>query len=76
MLVLTRKVGEAIVIGGNIVITPTRMVGDRVRLTIEAPRDVLILRGELRRCDDCGEAMIDCRCVSPDASGERNGAHL
>jgi len=47
MLVLTRKQNEKIRIGDSIVITVVRMKGKGVRLGIEAPSDVNILRGEL-----------------------------
>ena len=47
MLVLTRKPGEEIVIGENIVITVVRVQGDKVRLGISAPPHVNIVRGEL-----------------------------
>jgi len=47
MLVLSRKVGEKIRIGENIVLTIVRMQGDKVRVGIEAPPDVIVLRDEL-----------------------------
>ena len=47
MLVLTRKVGEKVVIQGGITVTVVRAEDGRVRLGIEAPDDVRILRGEL-----------------------------
>ena len=47
MLVLSRKVGERIVIGDNITVVVQRVSGGRVSLAIEAPQDVRILRGEL-----------------------------
>jgi carbon storage regulator len=47
MLVLSRKIGESIVIGKDIVVTVCEMHGGRMRLAIEAPRDVLVLRKEL-----------------------------
>jgi carbon storage regulator len=47
MLVLGRKVGERIVIGKDICITVTMIRGDLVRIGIEAPRQVTILREEL-----------------------------
>lgn len=47
MLVLSRKVGEKIVIGNDIVLTVVNVQGDRVRLGIDAPDDVRILRSEL-----------------------------
>ncbi|UZN23349.1 carbon storage regulator CsrA [bacterium 3DAC] len=47
MLVLTRKKGEAIVIGDNIKIVVVSVSGDSVKIGIEAPADVKILRAEL-----------------------------
>ena len=47
MLVLSRKRSERIRIGDNIVITVVRLGPDNVRLGIEAPDDVAILREEL-----------------------------
>src|SRR5262245_31440905 len=47
MLVLTRKYQEKIRIGNNITITVLRMKGKAVRLGIEAPADVPVIRGEL-----------------------------
>ena len=47
MLVLSRKVGERIHVGDNIVLEIRRIAGNRVTVALEAPRDVRILRGEL-----------------------------
>lgn len=47
MLVLTRKAGESIVIGNKIRITIKKIQGKRVRLIIDAPKDVSIKREEL-----------------------------
>ncbi|HVT29565.1 MAG TPA: carbon storage regulator [Lacipirellulaceae bacterium] len=47
MLVLTRKYQEKIRIGDNITITVLRAKGKAVRLGIEAPADVPVIRGEL-----------------------------
>jgi carbon storage regulator len=47
MLVLSRKESEKIKLGDSIVLTIVRVSGDRVRLGIEAPSDMLILRHEL-----------------------------
>ena len=49
MLVLSRKEGEQLLIGDDIVLTINRISGNRVAIGIEAPRNVRILRGELER---------------------------
>ncbi len=47
MLVLSRKLGEKIFIGDNICITVVDIDRGKIRLGIEAPRDVAIYRQEL-----------------------------
>nr|MBO2494549.1 carbon storage regulator [Clostridia bacterium]PZN11661.1 MAG: carbon storage regulator [Caldicoprobacter oshimai] len=47
MLVLSRKAGQSILIGHNIEIKIIEVQGDQVRIGINAPRDVNILRKEL-----------------------------
>lgn len=47
MLVLTRKLMESFYIGDDICVTVVRMEGGQVRLGIEAPREIPIVRGEL-----------------------------
>jgi len=47
MLVLSRKERERIRLGDSIVVTVVRVSGDRVRLGIEAPADMIVLREEL-----------------------------
>ncbi len=49
MLVLTRKIDEGISIGSDIKVIVMGIQGGRVRLGIDAPRDVSIRRGELPR---------------------------
>jgi carbon storage regulator len=47
MLVLTRRLGETIVINGDIHITVVAIQGDRIRLGVTAPRDVPVDRKEI-----------------------------
>lgn len=51
MLVLSRKQSQRIKLGDSIVITVVRVAGDKVRLGIDAPRDMLVLRDELEPHD-------------------------
>jgi carbon storage regulator len=47
MLVLTRKLMEKLFIGDDICVTVVRLEGGQVRLGIDAPRDVSVVRAEL-----------------------------
>jgi len=47
MLVLSRKESQRIRLGDSIVITVVRLGGDKVRLGIQAPKEMLVLRDEL-----------------------------
>jgi carbon storage regulator len=47
MLVLTRKLMERLFIGDDICVTVVRLEGGQVRLGIDAPRDVTVIRAEL-----------------------------
>lgn len=57
MLVLTRKRMEKLYIGGDICVTVVRLEGGQVRLGIEAPRDVPVVRAELRERDRAAAAF-------------------
>ncbi len=48
MLILTRRSNERIFIGDNIVLSILAIEGNRVKLGIDAPKDVPILREEIR----------------------------
>jgi carbon storage regulator len=49
MLVLTRQIGQEIIIDGSIRVTVTSIKGDRVRIGITAPPEVRIDREEVHR---------------------------
>lgn len=59
MLVLTRKPREEIRIGNGITITILRVKGQQVRVGIEAPNDVRIVRGELELNDDSEDSDVE-----------------
>ena len=48
-LILSRRPGESFTIGDDVTVTILENEGHAVRISIEAPRDTLILRGELVR---------------------------
>jgi len=54
MLVLSRKLNERIVVGGSVVVTVVRISGDKVRLGIDAPDDVRVIRDEVADPDGAG----------------------
>lgn len=47
MLVISRKINESITIGDNITVTVLGIEGDRIKIGIEAPRELIILRQEI-----------------------------
>ena len=48
MLVLSRKAGERILIGPDIAITSVRVTGHTVRIGVEAPTELAVVREELK----------------------------
>ena len=48
MLVLSRKESERIKLGDSIIVTVVRVSGDKVRIGIDAPPNMLVLRDELK----------------------------
>ncbi|HEX4412125.1 MAG TPA: carbon storage regulator [Lacipirellulaceae bacterium] len=75
MLVLTRKYQEKIRIGDNITITILRMKGKAVRLGIEAPAEVPVVRAELSFEDDAvqSNANPSVETDSPVTTAQRSG---
>lgn len=65
MLVLTRKAGEQILIGDDIVVTVLESRGDGVRIGIDAPRGIKIQRGEIVQA--VSDANLAATKTAPDA---------
>ena len=77
MLVLSRKLGEKIVIGDNIVVTVVKIDRNQIRIGIEAPHDVPVYREEIapqragrRRAT---EAVVLSRVSDPQCDRECDG---
>lgn len=58
MLILSRRLGEEIVVGDNVRIVVTRLRNGQVGIGIEAPRDVRILRGELEDESEATDELV------------------
>lgn len=68
MLVLSRKPGERILIGDDVVVTVVRIGPNNVRVGIEAPRDMNIVREEL-----CRDVAQTARL--PEGAAAESGQH-
>lgn len=64
MLVLSRKVGQEVIIAGTIKVTVSRISGSRVAIGIEAPDSMRIVRGEL--------APFDSKLIDQDELADRD----
>ena len=71
MLVLSRKESQRIRLGDAIVITIVKISGDKVRVGIEAPADVLVLRDEL---EPRAASVADQPLATPVAAPLENAA--
>lgn len=58
MLVLSRRESQRLKLGDSIVVTVVRVSGDKVRLGIEAPADLVVLREELEPFEERVEAAL------------------
>lgn len=72
MLILTRRVGESIVVGDDIVLTVFEVRGDAVRIGIEAPRSVRVNRKEV--FDEIQRSNEQAVSTSDDALDALRGA--
>jgi len=67
MLIISRKKNEGVVINGNTEITIIDIQGDKVRIGIDAPAEVKIVRKELLETEDINRQAAGIK-VKPDAN--------
>ena len=80
MLVLSRKKNESIIINDNITVTVIEIRGDKIRLGIEAPKDVSVHRREVYEAIHGSDPTsgpsksraADASAISPDNGIARN----
>ena len=68
MLVLSRKLNQEIIIGDNVKVTVLKVKGNTVRLGIEAPRSVRVVRGELPLHEEAEPQMAEVTIVFNDSN--------
>lgn len=68
MLVLSRKLGESLVIGGNITLKVIQVRGNTIRLGIEAPKEVSVHRQEVHERMHVQHSGVDIALEQPCAA--------
>ncbi len=75
MLIITRRAGEKMMIGDDIVVEIMEIVGNQVRVGIQAPQSVRVYREEIWRAvqEENSAAASDAPATLPLAPGSRAG---
>ena len=68
MLVLSRKKNESIIINDDITIVVVEIRGDKVRLGIEAPKEIPVHRNEVYEAIRRNQGHVGAPAVEPDAT--------
>lgn len=75
MLILRRKAGESLVIGEDVKVTVIDINEGSIRLAIEAPREIPILRSELLQAAKANQDAVTSAAAPPQALLEALGGH-
>jgi len=70
MLILTRRVGETVVIGEDIVVTVLSIKGNQVRIGVQAPKEVAVHREELLKRQRPATEAVTAKAAADDGSPE------
>jgi len=78
MLILTRRVGETVVIGEDIVVTVLSIKGNQVRIGVQAPKEVSVHREELlkRQREPAAQTLSATAATDGDAPKPAEAVHL
>jgi carbon storage regulator len=76
MLVLSRKAGQSIKIGDDVTVHVIQMNSNQVRIGIDAPDDVLILRSEVKKHDDNGDGDLFKYLTDHEVENYKLWAHM
>ena len=61
MLILTRRIGESVVIGGDVTVTLLGVKGNQARLGVDAPKDVAVHREEIHERIEREQAAVEAK---------------
>ena len=59
MLILSRRLGESVIVNNDIVITVVKVQGDKVRIGIEAPKEIPVHRKEIQEKVNNEKAQLE-----------------